>query len=103
LPAAPKLVDQLRHASHQPISESRIRPSIAKIARAAVAKDAGRFNKWTSEHNQRQGNRFCPAIVLWQVIRRNAWLALFRQAGDILKLTVSKRRTTWDGWTARSR
>jgi hypothetical protein len=26
---------------------------------------------------------FCPAIVLWKAQRRNAWLALFRRAGDI--------------------
>jgi hypothetical protein len=43
------------------------------------------------------------AVVLWRGMRRDAWLALFRQAGDILKPESIKRRTTWDGWTARSR
>jgi hypothetical protein len=42
------------------------------------------------DYNQRHGNSFfpdkrlvCPAIVLWKAPRHNAWLALFRRAGDI--------------------
>jgi hypothetical protein len=77
LPAPSKLVDQFHHGSHQPIHESKIRPSIAEKP-DLLQKTAKPSNTSASEHNPSKVTFGIAGQAPWQIARlqrQPAWLA----------------------------
>ena len=95
LASPPKLVDQIFHASHQPISESKIRAG-ADSEEIPIFAKRSRSNKRITpgsdcEHQNTQSE--VPAMACVVSVPR----------GYTETSSAKTRRTTWDGWTARSR